>query len=75
MVLSLTGAKREQVSFVGDRLYTDVACGVNAGVDTAFVLSGEGTLEDLERSDVKPAYIFDDIAALDRAWREAWNHA
>ena len=70
-----TGFPPAETLVVGDRLYTDVACGVNAGVDTAFVLSGEGTLEDLERSDVKPAYIFDDIAALDRAWREAWDHA
>ena len=75
LAMERTGFPPAETLVVGDRLYTDVACGVNAGVDTAFVLSGEGTLEDLERSDVKPAYIFDDIAALDRAWREAWNHA
>ena len=40
----------EATLVVGDRLYTDIACGVNAGVDTAFVLSGEGTLADLEAS-------------------------
>ena len=75
LAMERTGFPPAETLVVGDRLYTDVACGVNAGVDTAFVLSGEGTLEDLERSDVKPAYIFDDIAALDRAWREAWDHA
>ena len=49
---------------VGDRLYTDIACGVNAGVDTAFVLSGEGTMADLEASETKPTWVFDDISAL-----------
>ncbi len=58
------GYSREETLLVGDRLYTDIACGVNAGVDTAFVLSGEGTLADLETSEVKPTYVFDDIAAL-----------
>ena len=56
---------------VGDRLYTDVASGVNAGIDTAFVLSGEGTVADLEASTVKPTWVFDDIAALHRAWEGA----
>ena len=58
------GYTREQTVMVGDRLYTDIACGVNAGIDTVFVLSGEGTLEDLKTSDVQPAFILDDIAAL-----------
>lgn len=49
---------------MGDRLYTDIACGVNAGIDTVFVLSGEGTPADLAASPVKPTWVFDDIAAL-----------
>ena len=63
------GYPKEQTMLVGDRLYTDIACGVNAGIDTAFVLSGEGTLADLETSEVKPTYVFDDIAALYAALR------
>ncbi|MCR5675972.1 MAG: HAD-IIA family hydrolase [Lachnospiraceae bacterium] len=35
--------KREGVTFVGDRLYTDVATGVNNGAHGALVLSGETT--------------------------------
>ena len=58
------GYSPEETVLVGDRLYTDIACGVSAGIDTVFVLSGEGTLADLETSDVKPAYVLDDIAAL-----------
>jgi len=29
---------------------------------------GEGTLADLDSSDVKPTWVFDDIGALHRAW-------
>lgn len=68
LALERTGFPQSAALMVGDRLYTDVACGVNAGIDAAFVLSGEGTLADLEQSGVKPTWVFDDIAALHRAW-------
>jgi HAD superfamily hydrolase (TIGR01450 family) len=58
------GYSKEETVLVGDRLYTDIACGVNAGVDSVFVLSGEGTLADLEVSEVKPSFVFQDVAAL-----------
>ena len=69
LALERTGFARSQALMVGDRLYTDIAAGVSAGIDTAFVLSGEGTLADLETSEVKPTWVFDDIAALHRAWK------
>ena len=59
-------ASKSETVMIGDRLYTDIASGYNAGVDTVFVLSGEGTLEDVEKSDVKPTYIMQNI-------REAFN--
>ncbi len=59
-----TGFSRGETVLVGDRLYTDIACGVNAGISTVFVLSGEGTLEDVEKSDVRPEYIFENIKKL-----------
>lgn len=31
MILAITGHKKEDVAFVGDRIYTDVASGVNNG--------------------------------------------
>ena len=68
LALERTGFAPVQALMVGDRLYTDVAAGASAGIDTAFVLSGEGTLADLETSEVKPTWVFDDIAALHRAW-------
>ena len=68
LALERTGFARSQALMVGDRLYTDIAAGSNAGIDTAFVLSGEGTQSDLETSEVKPTWVFDDISALHRAW-------
>jgi len=58
------GFSAEQTVMVGDRLYTDIACGVNAGIDTAFVLSGEGTLKDLEESEVKPTAVYEHIGHM-----------
>ena len=57
----------EAIYDICDRLYTDIASGVNAKVDTLFVLSGEGTLSDIDESEFKPAFVADnaaDIAAL-----------
>ncbi len=58
------GYGKEQTVLIGDRLYTDIACGVNAGIDTIFVLSGEGTREDLKTSDAQPTWVYADIAAV-----------
>ncbi len=58
MVLLHTGAEREHVAFVGDRLYTDVATGVNHGANGLLVLSGETHVEDIEKSDVKPDGVY-----------------
>jgi len=56
--LRRTGFKLEEMAMVGDRLYTDVATGVNHGMTGILVLSGEATMEDVAVSDVKPDLIF-----------------
>jgi HAD superfamily hydrolase (TIGR01450 family) len=58
------GYTKDETVMVGDRLYTDIASGYNAGVDTVFVLSGEGTLEDLSKSEIKPTYVMENIREL-----------
>lgn len=58
MVLELTKSKREKVSFVGDRLYTDVKTGVDNGAHGILVLTGETKLSDLEHSDTVPDAVF-----------------
>ncbi len=52
---------------IGDRIYTDIASGVNAGIDTILVFSGETTREDWKKSDIKPTYTAADIAEVYRA--------
>ena len=58
------GYTKEETVMVGDRIYTDIASGYRAGVDTVFVLSGEGTMEDAERSAEKPTYIEQNVRTL-----------
>ena len=64
LALAGTGFSPEDAVVIGDRIYTDIACGVNAGVDTAFMLSGEGVMSDIEKYDIHPTWIYDNIAAL-----------
>ena len=59
-----TGFSKEETVLLGDRLYTDIACGVNAGISTIFVLSGEGTMQDLEESSVKPEFVYENIRKI-----------
>ena len=54
----------EETLVVGDRIYTDIASGLNAGVDTAFVLSGEGRPEDIVKYGIQPTYIFNSIKEI-----------
>ena len=70
MALKLTGTSAEDAVMVGDRLYTDIASGVNAGIDTIAVLSGEASYEEILAYEKQPRWIFRDVSeileALDR---------
>ena len=67
LAMEATGFSKEETALLGDRLYTDIACGANAGISTVFVLSGEGTMMDVENSSTKPEFIFKNI-------REVYEH-
>lgn len=58
------GFDKKDVVVIGDRLYTDIASGVNAGVDTILVLSGEATMNDYYQSPVKPTYVLKNVKEL-----------
>jgi len=60
----------ENIAMVGDRIYTDVKTGINAGVTSVLVLSGETTMEDYKNSDVKPDYILDSVKDIYNAIKE-----
>lgn len=64
LAMEKTGIIPAHTLVVGDRIYTDIACGTNAGVDTALVLSGESTMDTVNESSVKPDGIFRDVAEL-----------
>ena len=64
LAMQATGFSKEETVLLGDRLYTDIACGINAGISTIFVLSGEGTIEDVANSDTKPEFIFKNIREI-----------
>ena len=70
MCMELSGFSPEETLVVGDRLYTDIACGINAGVETCVVYTGEATPEEAASSPYRPDYCFPDIAALFRALRK-----
>lgn len=64
MILAATGFAKEEAAFVGDRLYTDVAAGVNNGARGLLVLSGETRRSDLGRSPVKPHGVYQNLKEL-----------
>lgn len=64
LAMEKTGFTPQQTALIGDRLYTDIACGVRAGINSIFVLSGEGTMADVEASEIKPDFIYDNIKKL-----------
>ena len=61
LAMSRAGASPEETILIGDRIYTDIACGAAAGIDTILVLSGESTMETLNQSEIKPTYVMQDI--------------
>lgn len=67
IVMEKFGVKDEETVVVGDRLYTDIATGLNAGVTAVCVLTGEATVEEIEKGNIKPTLTFEsvkDIAEL-----------
>ena len=62
---------RSQVAMVGDRLYTDIVMGHNAGVASILVLSGEAKRGDIDAAPVKPDYVMGGLAELHAALRQA----
>jgi NagD protein len=56
------GIEPKEAIVFGDRLYTDIKMGREAGVTTCCVLSGETTLEMIENNDLNtPDYVIDGI--------------
>ena len=67
------GFSKAETLLIGDRIYTDIACGVRAGIDAALVLSGESTLDDIPKNPEKPTHVYANIRALLDALRQEEN--
>jgi len=55
---------KSKAVLVGDRLYTDIASGNNAGITTICVLSGEATEEDLKTTEFTPSFVLKDVGEV-----------
>ena len=64
LVEAASGLPREAIAFVGDRLYTDVACGTKNGACGILVMTGETTPEMLAESSFTPDAVFPSLGAM-----------
>ena len=64
MVLQRTGYNKDEIAIVGDRIYTDVATGVNNGALGILVLSGETKRADIAASEVQPDGVFESLKEM-----------
>ena len=70
LAMAKYGAKPEETAVIGDRIYTDVKSGLAAGCTGILVLSGESTMETLQKSDVKPDLVLESAADILRILQE-----
>ena len=70
LAMERLGITKEQSCVVGDRIYTDVKSGLNAGITGILVLSGETTLEILNASEDKPHMVLQDASEILAALKE-----
>jgi NagD protein len=62
--LDRLGVPANEAVMVGDRLLTDVAMGLNAGMASALVMSGATTDAHLAASTIHPTHVLDDVRGL-----------
>ena len=64
LAMQHTGYTKEETAVVGDRIYTDVKSGLNAGITGILVMSGETTPEILAASCDKPHLVLKDASEI-----------
>jgi len=70
MAIERMGSPPGMVAVLGDRLETDILGGIKAGLKAVLLLSGVTSRQKLAESSIKPDWVFEDINAFHRAWRE-----
>ena len=64
LAMERLGIDASHTCCIGDRIYTDIRSGLNAGITTLLVLSGEATLQTLADSDIKPHFVLKDAGEI-----------
>lgn len=64
LAMEKLGVRKEETCVVGDRIYTDIKSGLNAGITSILVLSGETTREILAQSPEKPHLVLESAAEI-----------
>lgn len=64
LCLKRSGFSRKETLVVGDRLYTDIACGIEGKAQTCLLLTGEAKREDLQDTIYPPDYCFGTVREL-----------
>jgi NagD protein len=62
--LNTIDAHSESTAMIGDRMDTDVLCGLEAGLETILVLTGISTRADVDRYPYRPSRIMKSVADL-----------
>jgi len=63
-VMKKYSCSKEETVVVGDRLYTDISTGINAGVTSVCVLTGEATIDDIINGRIKPTLTFKSVQEI-----------
>ena len=58
------GFSKKETLLIGDRVYTDIACGIAGGVDTCVLFTGEAQPKDLTTTKFPPTYAFATVRDL-----------
>ncbi len=64
IAMKMTGYKPQETAVIGDRIYTDIKSGLNAGCKTILVMSGETTYDILKNSTDKPDLVLESGAEI-----------
>ncbi|MCJ7447354.1 MAG: HAD-IIA family hydrolase [Bacteroidales bacterium] len=64
IALKRLGVKREEAIVIGDRMDTDIRCGLESEIDTLLVLSGITALEDIDKFPYRPQYVLNGVIDL-----------
>ena len=62
--LKRLGVRREDSIVIGDRMDTDVLCGIESEIDTLLVLSGITSEDIIDRFPYSPKYVLNGVVDL-----------